>query len=64
MESDIAAAVAAVVVAVAFANDYFEIHSRSWHIKRFVQREVDEAEEEPIGDCRAQHRAVVDVVAH
>lgn len=37
---------AAAVAAVAFANDYFEIHNRSSHIKHFVQQGAEEAEEE------------------
>lgn len=47
-------AVAVAVVAAAFANDYFEIHSRNSHIKHFVQQGAEEAEEESTGNCRVQ----------
>ena len=59
MESDTAAAAAA---AAAFANGYFEIHSRSSHIKRFVQRGAGEAEEESIGYCKVQQSEVARAV--
>jgi hypothetical protein len=50
-----------VAVAAAFANDYFEIHSRSSHIKRFVQQGAEEAEEST-GYCKIQQSEVVHVV--
>ena len=52
----------AVAVAVAaFANDYFETHSRNSHIKHFVQQGAGEAEEESTGYCK-DHQEVVHVV--
>jgi hypothetical protein len=51
VESDTAAA-------AAFANGYFEIHSRSSHIKRFVQRGAGKAEEESIGYCKVQQSEI------
>ena len=59
----VAVAVAVAAVAAAFANDYFEIHSRNSHIKHFVQRGAEEAEEESTEHCKVQpeveHVAVV-----
>jgi hypothetical protein len=55
-EGDTAVAVAA--VAAAFANDCFEIHSRNSHIKHFVQRGAEEAEEESTGHCKVQPEVV------
>jgi hypothetical protein len=52
----------AAVVVAAFANDCFEIHNRSSHIKRFVQQGAGEAEEESIGYCKVQQSEVVHVV--
>jgi len=50
--------------AVAFANDYFEIHSRSLHIKHFVQQGDGEAEEESNEYyCKVQQSEVVHVGA-
>lgn len=50
--------VAVAAVAAAFANDYFEIHSRNSHIEHFVP---GEAEEESTGYCKVQ-QGVVHVV--
>ena len=58
-EGDTAVAVAA---AAAFANDYFEIHSRNSHIKHFVQQGAGEAEEESTGYCKVQQEVVHVVV--
>ena len=52
MEGDAAAA-------AAFASDYFEIHSHSSHIKRFVQQAAGKAEEESTGYCKVQQSEVV-----
>jgi hypothetical protein len=57
-EGDTVVAVVAVAVAAAFANDYFEIHSRNSHIKHFVQQEAEEAEEESTGNCKVQQEVV------
>ena len=55
-------AVAVAVVAAAFANDYFEIHSRNSHIKHFVQQGAEEAEGESTGYCKVQLEVVHVVV--
>jgi hypothetical protein len=60
VEGETAAAAAA--VAVAFASDYFESHSHSSHIKRFVQPGVWEAEAESIGYCKVQQSEVAHAV--
>ena len=53
----------AVAVAVAaFANDYFETHSRNSHIKHFVQQGAGEAEEESTVHCKVQQELVHVVV--
>ena len=41
------------------ANDYFEIHSRSSHTKRFVQEKAGEVEAESTGYCRVLRSEVV-----
>ena len=61
-EGDTAAVV--VAAAAAFANDYFEIHSRNSHIKHFVQQGAEEAEEESTGYCKVQQEVVHVVVVH
>ena len=58
-EGDTAAVAAA---AAAFANDYFEIHSRNSHIKHFVQQGAGEAEEVSTGYCKVQQEVVHVVV--
>ena len=61
-EGDIAVAAVVAAVAVAFANDYFEIHSRNSHIRHFVQQGAEEAEEESTGYCKVQLEVVHVVV--
>ena len=46
----------------AFANDYFETHSRNSHIKHFVQQGAGEAEEESTVYCNQQEVVHVVVV--
>lgn len=52
----------AVAAVAAFANDYFETHSRNSHIKHFVQQGAEEAEEESTGYCNQQQEVVHVVV--
>ena len=57
-----AAHTVAAAVAAAFANDYFEIHSRNSHIKHFVQQGAEEAEGESTGYYKVQQEVVHVVV--